>query len=70
MNLFATLLAVLFIAMLMTMTGCGGGNFYALVLVVTGHSMHQAATTAQFILMLTAIAGTLVFQKKQMVDWK
>lgn len=70
MKLFALLLAVCFIAMLMTMTGRGGGNFYALVLVMAGQAMHQAATIAQFILMLTAIAGTLVFQKKRMVDWK
>jgi len=32
--------------------------------------MHQAATSAQFILMLTAFAGMLVFQKSKLVDWK
>ncbi len=54
----------------MTMTGRGGGNFYVLVLVAAGQAMHQAATSAQFILMLTAFAGMLVFQKNKTIDWK
>ncbi|MBN1269386.1 MAG: sulfite exporter TauE/SafE family protein [Kiritimatiellae bacterium] len=58
------------IAVLMTMTGRGGGNFYVPVLVATGQAMHHAATSAQFILMLTAFAGMLVFQKNKLVDWK
>lgn len=58
------------IAVIMTMTGRGGGNFYVLVLVMTGQAMHQAATSAQFILMLTAVSGMLIFQKHKTVDWK
>ena len=58
------------IAVLMTMTGRGGGNFYVLVLVLAGQAMHQAATSAQFILMLTALAGMLIFHKNKLVDWK
>lgn len=58
------------IAVIMTMTGRGGGNFYVLVLVAAGQYMHQAATSAQFILMLTAFAGMLIFQKNKTVDWK
>jgi uncharacterized membrane protein YfcA len=58
------------IAVVMTMTGRGGGNFYVLVLVAAGQAMHQAATSAQFILMLTALAGMLIFQKNKTVDWK
>lgn len=58
------------IAVLMTMTGRGGGNFYVLVLVAAGQAMHQAAASAQFILMLTAFAGMLIFQKNKLVDWK
>jgi len=61
---------IFIIAVVMTMTGRGGGNFYVLVLVVAGQAMHQAATTAQFILMLTAFAGMLVFHKNKTVDWK
>jgi uncharacterized membrane protein YfcA len=52
------------------MTGRGGGNFYVLVMVAAGQAMHQAATSAQFILMLTAFAGMLIFQKNKTVDWK
>jgi uncharacterized membrane protein YfcA len=70
MNLVVMGIIILLIAVIMTMTGRGGGNFYVLVLVVAGQAMHQAATSAQFILMLTAFAGMLVFQKNKTVDWK
>jgi uncharacterized protein len=55
-------LAILIIGVLMTMTGRGGGNFYVPILVLAGQAMHQAATSAQFILVLTAFTGMLVFQ--------
>lgn len=58
------------IAVLMTMSGRGGGNFYVVALVIAGHSMHEAATTGQFILMVTAVAGMLIFHKHKLVDWK
>ena len=70
MNLLIIGITVFAIAIIMTMTGRGGGNFYILVLVAAGQAMHQAATSAQFILMLTAFAGMLVFQKNRTVDWK
>lgn len=54
----------------MIMTGRGGGNFYVLVLVIAGQAIHQAATTGQFILILTALAGLLLFSKHKLVDWK
>ncbi|MCD6335453.1 MAG: sulfite exporter TauE/SafE family protein [Candidatus Latescibacteria bacterium] len=61
---------ILGIAVVMAMTGRGGGNFYVPVLAATGVPMHQAATTGQFILAATAIAALLVFQKHKTVDWK
>lgn len=70
MNLAIICLVIFAIAIVMTMTGRGGGNFYVLVLVVAGQAMHQAAASAQFILMLSAFAGMLIFQKNKMVDWK
>jgi uncharacterized membrane protein YfcA len=63
--------AVVFVlAVLMTMTGRGGGNFYVLVLVLAGQAIHQAATTGQFILMLSAVTAMLIFHKHKLVDWK
>jgi len=62
--------AIFALAILMTMTGRGGGNFYVPILVAVGEGMHEAATTGQFILMLTAFAGMLVFHKHKRVDWK
>ena len=58
------------IAILMSMIGRGGGNFYVPVLIAAGASMSTAATSAQLLLMVTAIVATLVFHKYKMVDWK
>ena len=57
------------IAVVMTMAGRGGGNFYVLVLVLAGLPMHQAATTGQFILFMTAFSALLIFQKNKVVSW-
>ena len=70
MNILIVIVVIFVIAVLMTITGRGGGNFYVLVLVAAGYSIHQAATTGQFILMLTAFAGMLIFHKHKLVDWK
>ena len=61
---------IFFIAIIMAITGRGGGNFYVPILIVTGLAMHEAATVAQLILFCTAVAALLVFQKSRTVDWK
>lgn len=63
-------ITILVIAVLMTMIGRGGGNFYVPLLVAVGAPMHEAATSAQLILMTGALAATLVFHKHKTVDWK
>ena len=57
-------------AILMSMVGRGGGNFYVPILIAAGASMNVAATSAQLILLTTAIVATLVFHKHKTVDWK
>ncbi|MBW1979692.1 MAG: sulfite exporter TauE/SafE family protein [Deltaproteobacteria bacterium] len=57
------------LAIVMTMAGRGGGNFYVLTLVLAGVPMHQAATTGQFILFMTAFAALIIFQKHKVVSW-
>jgi len=69
-KILIALIVIFVIAVIMTMTGRGGGNFYVVALVIAGQAMHQAATTGQFILMLTAFAGMLIFHKHKLVDWK
>lgn len=64
------ILSILVISVLMSMTGRGGGNFYVPVLVACGLPMLQAATSAQCILLCTAMAAALVFQKGRSIDWK
>jgi uncharacterized membrane protein YfcA len=70
MNVLVVSLIIFLVAVLMTVTGRGGGNFYVLILVLSGQAMHQAATTGQFILLLTAITGMLIFHKHGWIDWK
>ena len=70
LTLGIAVLCVLVISALMSMTGRGGGNFYVPVLVACGLPMLQAATSAQCILLCTAVAAALVFQKCRLVDWK
>ena len=63
-------LIILAIAILMSMVGKGGGNFYVLAMVLVGTSMHKAASTSQIIMMTTAFTSMLVFNKSKVVDWK
>ncbi len=58
-----TVIAVIIfaLAVMMSMTGRGGGNFYLLTLVLAGLPMHEAATTGQFILFTGAIAAAIIF---------
>ena len=63
-------LMVLGISVLMTMTGRGGGNFYVPILLICGLPMLQAATTSQFILLVTSLTATLLFAKNRRIDWK
>ena len=70
MSLIILTLIIFSIATLMTMTGRGGGNFIVLALVLSGLSMHQAASTGQFILFVSSISATLIFGRKRQVEWK
>jgi uncharacterized membrane protein YfcA len=70
MKIAITAAIILCIAILMAMTGRGGGNFYVPVLIAAGATMHEAATTGQFILVATAVTALFIFQKHKTVDWK
>lgn len=63
LKIVAVSLVIFALAVVMTMTGRGGGNFYVLTLVLAGLPMHEAATTGQFVLFTTAIAATVIFRK-------
>lgn len=70
MNYILLSLIVFLIALVMTMAGRGGGNFYVIAFVAAGMSIHGAAASGQFILMITALCGMLIFNKSKLVDWK
>lgn len=61
---------ILVIAVLMSMVGKGGGNFYVLAMVLAGTTMHEAAPTSQMIMLGTSVASMIIFQKHKKVDWK
>lgn len=70
MSIWILAAIILAIAVIMTMTGRGGGNFYVLALVLSGIGMHEAATTGQFVLICSSLAATIYFGKKKVIDWK
>ena len=57
------------VAVVMTMVGKGGGNFYVVILAMANIPMHEAATTGQFILFSASLMAMLVFQRKRSVSW-
>ncbi|MDF7800067.1 sulfite exporter TauE/SafE family protein [Pontiellaceae bacterium B1224] len=65
--LIATLVFV--VAVAMTMVGKGGGNFYVVILAMSGIPMHEAATTGQFILFAASVAAMLIFHQKKSISW-
>ena len=69
MDLIYVLPAIFCIAVFMTVAGRGGGNFYVLLQVFAGVSMHQAASTGQLIMCVTSLAALIIFQKHKNVAW-
>ena len=69
-GLLIGIVSVFFVAILMSMVGRGGGNFYVPILVFLGLEIHQAATTAQFILIAAAVSSALIYNKHRTLDWK
>ena len=70
MNIWVLCAIIFAIAVVMTMTGRGGGNFYVLAIALSGMRMHEAATTGQFILIVSSLMATIFFGKKKITDWK
>ncbi len=68
--LIAVTFLVYCVAVVMTMTGRGGGNFYVPLLIACGLPMLQAATTSQFILLVTSLAAAAFFANNRIIDWK
>ena len=60
---------IFIVAVIMTMVGKGGGNFYVVILAVANIPMHEAATTGQFILFAASLAAMFVFQKNKSLSW-
>jgi len=64
------IVSIIFVlTVVMIMSGRGGGNFYVIALVLAGIPVHTASTTSQFILVASALAGSLVFGKAKTMSW-
>ncbi len=68
-NLLVVSALIFIVAVLMTMVGKGGGNFYVVILAMANIPMHQAAATGQFILFAASLAAMIIFQKNKTVSW-
>lgn len=68
-TLFVVSVLIFIVAILMTMVGKGGGNFYVVILALANVPMHQAAATGQFILFAASVAAMIIFQKNKSVSW-
>ncbi len=68
-NLIVVSILIFVVAVLMTMVGKGGGNFYVVILAMANIPMHQAAATGQFILFAASVAAMIIFQKDKKVSW-
>lgn len=67
-NMIILSVLIFSVAVLMTMVGKGGGNFYVVILAIGNVPMHQAATTGQFILFAASVAAMIIFQKNKSVS--
>ena len=63
-------LLIFLVAVVMTMVGKGGGNFYVVILALASLPMHEAATIGQFILFFASLSALLIFQKGKSLSWK
>lgn len=70
MNISLLALIILTIASVMTMTGRGGGNYYVLALALSGYAMNTAASTGQFILIVSSLTASIIFGKRKITDVK
>ncbi len=68
-NLIIVGFFIFIVAVIMTMVGKGGGNFYVVILAMSNIPMHEAATTGQFILFSASVAAMTIFQKNKSVSW-
>ncbi len=69
-NIFTVSTLIFIVAVVMTMVGKGGGNFYVVILALAGIPMHQAAATGQFMLFAASCAAMIVFHKNKSLSWK
>ncbi len=69
-NLGLISLLIFIVAVVMTMVGKGGGNFYVVILALASIPMHQAATIGQFILFSASLSALIIFQKEKTLSWK
>ncbi|MBN2158192.1 MAG: sulfite exporter TauE/SafE family protein [Spirochaetes bacterium] len=69
MHAFVVVPVIFVLTVIMIMSGRGGGNFYVAALALAGVPMHTASTTSQFILLVSALMGAIVFGKAKSMSF-
>ena len=59
----------LFVAIVFSMLGQGGGALYTPLQVLAGVGFHEAATTSLFLIVVVSLSSTLVFRRGRKVDF-
>ncbi len=67
---YLILVPVLFaLALVLSIFGKGGGEFYVPILLTVGLEFHKAAATSLFLLMASGATMMAIFGRKRLVDW-
>ncbi len=70
MNVYVLGGILFFIAVILSMFGKGGGEFYVPIFLTAGIAFNVAATTSLFILMVSGSMMMIVYNRKALLDWK
>ncbi len=60
----------LFVSIILSMVGIGGGIFYVPIFLFLGYNFQSASTTSLFLITLTGLSAFLRYRKAKMVDWQ
>lgn len=69
MNIYILGIVLFVIAVILSMFGKGGGEFYVPIFLTAGIGFNQSATTSLFLLMISGLTMMLVYHRKSLLDW-
>lgn len=70
MPLIIGILIFLFVSIVASMIGIGGGVFYVPLLLLMHYTFHVSSATSLFLIAITGFSAFLRYRKAHLVDWK